>query len=663
MTSPPMPPKVRFSIGVTGHRASHEGYAKNAKQISIVIAGIFDQIEQILDQTDLLLGHASLAPTRLHTLMVDGTDQAAAEMALSRGWELISPLPFGARLNTAINALPVNGDDARALLSGDSAKDTDTQRRASEIIKLTGNAKTFELADQDDAITKLYLSKLNAPDNFELAQTFTLESAKRAALAGRILIEQSDLIIGIWDGKSSASPGGTGHTIATALDLGAPVIWIDPENPDGWRILHAPESLALMQCNSPNQGRDEEMQSIVSDVIFPRDTPIDKSDAHEGLSALRKARWYDRSARLTHGYRRIEMMFGGDGKPFRSIVQTYEKPDEIGTGSGAEVLDSARNLPDADPGLADKIEQQAMQNFAWADGISARLSDHYRGGMVVNFLLSGLAIVGGILYLPLVPAEQKWGFALFEFLLLIAIVVITWRGQKYRWHGRWFETRRVAEYFRHSPMLLMLGVARAPGRWPKGTDTSWPEWYVRQALRDIGLPNAKITDGYLRHFLSTLLDSHVAPQRDYHYDKAKRLKTVHHNLDRFSELLFKLAIISVAGYLLMKAGSSLQWIDAGIVSKSSKTFTLLGVLFPTFGGAIAGIRFFGDFERFAAISEVTAERLDAIAGRITLLQSAPDDMLSYDQVAELVHAADDVVVAEIENWQAVFSGKHITVPV
>src|SRR3546814_11761037 len=88
--------------------------------------------------------------------------------------------------------------------------------------------------------------------------------------------------------------------------------------------------------------------------------------------------------------------------------------------------------------------------------------------------------------------------------------------------------------------------------------------------------------------------------------------------------------------------------------------TVLGVMFPTFGGAIAGIRFFGDFERFAAISEVTFQRLGEIAERIELLQAAPDIELSYDRVAQLAQATDDVVISEIENWQAVFRGKRIT---
>ena len=95
----------------------------------------------------------------------------------------------------------------------------------------------------------------------------------------------------------------------------------------------------------------------------------------------------------------------------------------------------------------------------------------------------------------------------------------------------------------------------------------------------------------------------------------------------------------------------------------AKYASYLGVVFPTFGAALAGIRYFGDFERFSAISEVTAAKLDAVHQRLVLLLSAPDHALSYAQVSELAHAADDIVISEIENWQAVFGGKHITVPV
>ena len=663
VTAPPLP-RTRLSIGVTGHRADHPHFAENSERIIAAMATIFDAIDLATSSAPLLLGPDSLAPIRLHTLLVDGTDQAASKLALARKWQLVSPLPFGQRLNLAINALPDNVEDARALLAGEDPKDPDTKSRVEAIQTIARQARLFELADQDDIVASLYLEHLEAKDDFSRAQSFALESAQRAVLAGRILIEQSDFIIAVWDGKSTANLGGTGHTVASALDLGAPVVWIDPADPENWRILHAPESLALLSNDAKQQNHAMELSAIIKTSLCPDEAiATDDSPAHRGIAALTGERWHDRSSRFVHAYRRIESLFGGERPRFGSLVQSYEKPDEIAAGSGARLLRTANDLPGADQELAERIEHIALRNFAWADGISARLSDHYRAGMVVNFMLSAFAIVGGILYLPLVSPDQKWGFALFEFILLLAIVMITYRGQKYRWHGRWFETRRVAEYFRHSPLLLMLGVARPPGRWPRGTETSWPEWYVRYALRDIGLPCAKVTTGYLRSTLTALLETHVTPQCDYHAKKARRLNAVHHNLDRFSEFLFKLAILSVAIYLLLKAGSALHLVDADLVARLSKIFTVLGVLFPTFGAAIAGIRYFGDFERFAAISKITAEKLTAICDRVELLLSAPDTAMDYRRVTELIHAADDIVVAEIENWQAVFGGKHITVPV
>jgi hypothetical protein len=141
------------------------------------------------------------------------------------------------------------------------------------------------------------------------------------------------------------------------------------------------------------------------------------------------------------------------------------------------------------------------------------------------------------------------------------------------------------------------------------------------------------------------------------------LARVHHGLDGLSELLFKLAILSVASYLTLLGASYLGLISAEIPHGLSKIFTFLGVSLPALGGALAGIRYFGDFERFASISEITAEKLADVETRITTLLKAPEGQLSYAQVAALAHTIDDIVVTEIENWQSVFGSKQIAVPV
>lgn len=667
----PAPPHVRLSIGITGHRAGHPLYSDNGAGIEAAIADVFDVIAAAVASEKPPFGVGTFAAVRLHTMLADGADQLAAREALKRGWEPVAPLPFGRDLNCAINALPTLASDARALAAGHTAGDPHTQKRADAIRDLYTQTRLFELADDDEEIAAAFFAMHESPTDDNLSAIFAADSSDRVALASRLVIEQSDFIIAVWDGGRTTFVGGTGHTVAAALDMGAAVVWIDVGAPENWRVLYAPEALTCLRCYSPNADRAEQLRRLVHDALCPAEALQDEHRHntklnHPGFSALDAAEWRAHSNPMWHAYRRVEAVFGGEKgrNPWRSLRLTYETPQSIGAGSGSPVLVAARTLPGADTHFAQRIDTTVLSRFAWADGISSHLSDTYRGGMIINFFLSSFAIVGGIAYTPIFEYEMKWAFALFEFALLSAILMITFIGGRQRWHGRWFETRRVAEYLRHSPLLLTLGAARPPGRWPRGSETSWPEHYARQTLREAGLPQIIVTPTYLRHVLTDLLDPHVTSQRDYHHAKARKLTTVHRNLDRLSTGMFQIAVVSVAIYLAIALAGSFHLVsDKQFLKMAAKTFTFMGVMLPTFGGAIAGIRYFGDFERFAAISEITARKLDAVHGRIELLLKAPDIAMDYGPVAELAHAADDIVVTEIENWQAVFGGKHITVPV
>jgi hypothetical protein len=665
--APPLPVRVRLSLGITGHREDNPAFAANRSRIEIILSEVLDLISEAVAAEAALPGAASFAPTRLHSLLAHGADLLGAEAALSRKWELVSPLPYGLDLNVAINAQPSEADDARAILAGEDPPSVNVRDRAQRIRAAAAKSRLFELADSDDHMSRLFIAGLQFPDDPSKSSTFAAESSLRAALAGRVMIEQSDLMIAIWDGGTRAFAGGTGHTVQMALETGAPVLWINANAPDKWRILYGPESLAGIHAPSPPEiDHVSGLQAIVRNAVRPI-APSDP-DEHEKESThamLDKESWRTRSNPLWHTYRRIEALFGATTMKarFRNLRQTYERPDVIATGSGAHFMEVARAMPDQDATFLENVEVGVMRRFAWADGVSAYLSDVYRGGMMASFLLAPLAIVGGIAYLTFATSHEKWMFTLFELSLLCVILAITITGQERRWHGRWFETRRVAEYFRHSPLLLLLGVARAPGRWPRGGETAWPEWYARHCLRDIGLPRLKVTEEYLRKALVDLLEDHVVHQRDYHVGKAKRLAHAHHNLDKLSDVMFTLAVASVAMYLILKSGGILHAWPKEWAEHSSYVFTFLGVMLPTFGGAIAGIRYFGDFERFSAISKVTSDKLDVVHIRIRQLLAIPSATIDYARVSDLAHATDDIVVSEIESWQAVFSGKHVTVPV
>lgn len=631
-------------------------------QLEAVLAQIFSQIENALSAITVTAEDTDQCTRRLLTLLADGTDHLAARLGLDRSWDLAIPLPFGRRLNAAINAAPLNSSDARAILAGEQPSSKEAALRMAAIVDLTDCGTLFELADEDKYLSELFVNATDKPDDQNAVTLFAAEAGRRAALAGRILIEQSDLIIAVWDGQSLANVGGTGHTALTALKLGSSVLWIDPAQPENWQVVSSPEGLNLTNL-SVDRAREEEKLTQVLEraVVLP---PPTTKGAFTGLTAISAQNWRARSSVRSHAFRRIETLFGEDriGRKFASVRQQYELPSEIAHGSAELMLAAIKSLPADNSQVDGKITDQILTRFAWLDGISAHLSDRHRSGMTVNFLLGASAIITGTLYLPLVDINHKWIFAAAELLLLLATIGNTATGARLRLHGRWFETRRAAEYLRHSPMLAVMGVARPIGAWPRGTKSWWPEWYARHATRAVGLPAAKVDQSYLRAAIAALRDHHVNPQRQYHRHKSKRLTRVHHGLDRLSERLFVGAVFAVALYLMLVAGAYFGLVDPYWPAKSAKWFTVLAVALPTLGGAFAGIRYFGDFERFAEISEITAEKLDSIALRIEAMLDAPERVMTYGYVADVVHATDEVVFAEIQNWQAVFSGKTIAVP-
>lgn len=647
-------PAARLCIGVTGHRPGNAALDANSDRIEAALIDIFDAADRVAARR----GQVATVP-RLHSLLAFGADLMAVERALDRGWEVATPLPFGMALNAAINAHPATAEDALALIEGRPGCTAEVAERAARLREVGVRVRRFELAEQDGKVARLFVDMLRDPDNNGKVQAYVALASERAAAAARVMIEQSDLLVAVWDGVAVGGLGGTRHTIAAALDHKAPTLWIDASAPERLTLLRDPEELARLAALGPDAAAKPDIEALIEQLLG-----ADGPDTEEKAVQFQAERWPRRSRRRFHAYRRVESLFGGpaSGSRFASLVQDYEAPEAVAEGSAAPLIAAAQALPGGDSPYLARVEAQVLRRFAWADGLSTYLSDAYRGGMVANFLLSALAIIGGVIYLPFAGPDWKWPFALFEFLLLCAILTITAVGRRRRWHGRWFETRRVAEYLRHAPILLLLGVARSPARWPRGSQTEWPETYARRVLRTLGLPALAVSPDYLRGALDHLLREHAVRQRDYHRAKASRLTAVHHNLDRLSETLFTLAVVSVAFYLLLAAGGALAVIPSSFAYDASKTLTFFGVAFPALGGAIAGIRYFGDFERFAAISEVTAEKLTGIEQRIGLLLAAPPDELRYAQVANLAHALDDIVVAEIENWQAVFGAKQIAVP-
>lgn len=637
-----------LSLGITGHRGGNAAFAANQHAAVTALTDVFGMIDTM--HSEITGGEGKVC---LHSLLAGGVDQIAADLALRKQWQLTAPLPFGSGLNLAINAEPETSLDLKALSCGDPAQDPEVEARAAAIRKLENAAQTFQIADRDDEILALFEAVLNGQAEPGQSQRFDVLRSENVALAGRVVIERSDLLIAVWDGHSTELPGGTGHTIVAALDQGIPVLIIDPAAPEAWSIVTRPEELGHRRAQGDHTQDKDRLRALIVDAAGPID---------DHMRSLEKEKWRPRSGFGFGLYRRIEGMFGGRTTRSGTTKAVYESPEEIAEGSSAAVLEAAeRTLSSNDP-LRGRLRDELIPIFAWADGVSTRLSDAYRSGMSVNFVLSAFAIIVGIAYLPFDLTKHKWIFASAELILLLGILAMTFAGLKRAWHRRWFETRRLAEYLRFAPALLLMGVARPGGRWPRGETREWPELFCRDALRDAGLPASKIDQNYLRTVLTEVVLPHVEGQRSYHEAKAQQLKKVHHRLDKSAEACFLAAVVSVSIYLLLELGSALVLLPSAWPYAVAKAFTFMGVAFPTLGANLAGIRYFGDFERFSAISSVTASKLREVEVRMGLLLSGDPKRLTYGSATEMVRMVDEIVVDEIEMWQSVFGAKHLALP-
>ncbi|AWW75608.1 hypothetical protein CD351_14315 [Erythrobacter sp. KY5] len=641
------PWQPHLALAITGHRPDNASLEANEAEVRAVLSDLFDRFDR-LRRADADL----VRPVRLHCLLAGGVDQVAAHLALERDWSLIAPLPFGAELNLAINAGASSASDVRALARGERPGDPEVERRAAAIRGLMDRAHVFQIADRDEEIRAVFEQTLDEPANKSAAHRFAALASDNVALAGRVMIERCDLLIAVWDGKMTDLPGGTGHTVLHALEQGTPVLVIDPAMPQGWSILVRPEELGHRKQGDGNPDGDR------LDTLVRTSLGLDG----DSMDPLDREKWRPKAGFFFGFYRRIEAFFGGRSVKSGTTKAAYESPEDIANGSAASVVDAAQELLGADKHLHSRIRDSLLPMFAWADAVSSRLSDAYRSGMSLNFILSALAIIAGIAYLPFDLAKYKWIFASIELALLVLILSITYAGARRAWHRRWFETRRVAEYLRFAPGILMMGVSRPIARWPRAETAQWPERYVRDALRDAGLPEARVDRAYLRRVLSNVVLPHVRGQRQYHAAKAEQLHRVHHRIDKTAEWGFLAAVVSVSIYLLIELGALAGVLPAGWPYATAKLFTFLGVAFPTIGANLAGIRYFGDFERFSSISRVTVAKLADVEERIVLLLSGDEQRLTYHVASDLVRAIDDIVVEEIESWQAVYGAKHLALP-
>lgn len=575
-TAPPRAP-ILLRIGVTGHRPdpSRGRAAPDEARIRATVRRILEHISDAFDGVaqaqgglfDLgagLRGPGGPGPLRVISSLAEGADQWCAEEALKLGCELQCPLPF-----------------ARKEYEKDFSDPTEFRRlcdQATAVMELDGRIDRNENGARDPS-----------PAAYEAA--------------GRALLNQSDLLLAIWDGAPSQGPGGTAEVVVEALRRGIAVIWVHWSRPDHW-VLRLPE-WRLVQRAADIQGDAERLKELVRELLLP---PRPSGDTEPARPTTRREDFFGEAPKRSnplHGCWSLfldlvtgELFQGAKfsgllaGRPFR--VEPFEKATRAAweAQSSGTILDGHRPHPAA-PRLANAVNGIFLRHYAWANQLSIYYGNLYRSAFVVCYLLAAVAV-----FLALAPMAAHWEHGKEslciggELLAILAILAVALYGRHRRWHERWIDYRILAERVRLAHCRSLLGgggqqVALAGHLATYGDPANtWMHWHYLAIERAAGLPHVRVTAEYLEASRSFWLTNLVEDQIRYHRENSARCEKMDHRLHLAGGVLF-LATLAVCVVHFSGAGPASPWL------------TLCAAFFPALAAAFAAIRSQSEVQRLA----------------------------------------------------------------
>lgn len=230
----PRPP-LAFQIGVVGHRPNR-----------LVNANI-DQLNQVFKTILSAIKNKALSFLRIHpdlnnssnlvlraiSPLAEGIDRLFAEQAICLGFEICCIMPF---------------------CQAEFEKDFAFQN-ASEPDSLARFRGILKQAEEESKLIRIEMN--GSRDNPQ----------KAYGDAGSAVVDQSDLLIAVWDGKVTQKIGGTEETFREARNCGMHIIWVDAQTPHAWQLIAPGDVLPEGNVVKPVQQPHHEIVEVLGMLI------------------------------------------------------------------------------------------------------------------------------------------------------------------------------------------------------------------------------------------------------------------------------------------------------------------------------------------------------------------------------------------------------------
>jgi hypothetical protein len=442
--------------------------------------------------------------------------------------------------------------------------------------------------------------------------------------SGQSVVDASDILIAVWDGKESAGRGGTTDLLQEAAQKGMPVIRIDTmpgvpmrlhwRDPGGRRAHQAyfDEEFSLTAGSQVN----ELIETVIDNLVRPPRFASEQRSMQVFLD--------QRFKRLNlNAPFPLLMALLGIRRP--RAADFIRKPPE----------EAAREFA-AEEGYPANL----AEGFVWADDCAVYFGQAFRSAFILNFFFSALVTILVALELP-PPASA------IEIGLVIFLVYNTTRGRKGRWHELWIEAREVAERLRLATLIHTVGSRPSL---PFGDAPAWTTWYVRAMVREAGLRNAVLDQNALTALQQAII-SLLRDQRAYHQATARRFKALHDRLAGVGKWLFYFTLsISITAFVI-------TWFVVHDVPHDVRRWIFVfSAGLPALGAASYGVRVIGDFDGTAARSSRMVVQLEG------LIRGLHSSTPSFESLRDIGHRAAEILQGDVASWRLVVESRELDMP-
>jgi len=303
--------------------------------------------------------------------------------------------------------------------------------------------------------------------------------------AGREVVDRSDVVIAIWDGRPAHGTGGTGDVVAYAEKSGVAVLRVSTAG--GAPSADAPDARDLGRRGAKRLGRAVDAQSRLR--VYNASNPA--------ITRL--------GSRLA-----------------------------VERGWSPEVTD--RTSAD----LFATVRAWALPHFTRAEFRARRAQRLYYAVVDALFALAAIAVAAVAYQISFEPEHAR--LALFETIALVLLAAAFVIGRKVRLHEAWIGHRSLAEAFRSSQFIAAIGGDSADDTAPsKFRDEPWFQRAFTEAWAHRPTVSPKEAD--IAGFRDALATSWIEDQVDYHRRAAARAQRRHMFVTYTVEALLLIAIV------------------------------------------------------------------------------------------------------------------------